>query len=83
METHIIDDFNIKFSPNSNNNKFSNSKWENAVLNLGFSQLIEWPTRVTKTTLSIIDHLYTTHPDLICDVTVPNYCISDHCFQGH
>ena len=40
METHIIGDFNINYSPNNNINKFSNSKWENAVLNLGFSQLV-------------------------------------------
>ena len=78
METHIIGDFNINYSPNNNINKFSNSKWENAVLNLGFSQLVEWPTRVTEKTSSIIDHLYTSRPDLICNVTVPNYCISDH-----
>jgi len=51
---------------------------ENAVLNMGLTQLIKCPTRVTRSTSSIIDHLYTTRPELIAEVNVANYCLSDH-----
>ena len=48
METHLIGDININYLPTNNNKKFTNSKWENAVSNLGLTQLVEYPTRVTK-----------------------------------
>ena len=44
----------------------------------GLQQLIKTPTRVSKTKLSIIDHIYTNKIETILDTNVPNYSISDH-----
>ena len=40
--------------------------------------MISTPTRVTKTSFSIIDHLYSNTPDRITEIFVPCYSISDH-----
>ncbi|CAC5378818.1 unnamed protein product [Mytilus coruscus] len=36
------------------------------------------PTRVTKNSVTLIDHLYSTNPEEITDVNVPAYCPGDH-----
>ena len=36
------------------------------------------PTRVTSTSVTLIDHIYTTFPDYVIDVQVPYYAPSDH-----
>jgi len=46
MNWSAIGDFNIEFtSPNT----FNNTKWANTVLDFGLTQLVQYPTRVTKT----------------------------------
>ena len=40
--------------------------------------IIREPTRVTETTSTIIDHVYTSHPDNIIESFVLPYSISDH-----
>ena len=41
-------------------------------------QIITEPTRVTHSTSTIIDHVYTTKPENIVECFVPHYAISDH-----
>ena len=40
--------------------------------------MIREPTRVTETTSTIIDHVYTSHPDNIIESFVSPYSIGDH-----
>ena len=44
----------------------------------GFTQIIKTATRVTDNTSTLIDHIYTTHPNRIVQSFVPVYGISDH-----
>jgi hypothetical protein len=75
IEMHLLGDFNIDLS---SNNKFKNAKWGQLVLDLGLSQLVNSPTRVTSKSQTIIDHIYTMNPQNISEVIVPNINISDH-----
>ena len=42
------------------------------------SKLISQPARVTETTSTIIDHTYTSNPDVIIECFVSHYAVSDH-----
>jgi hypothetical protein len=46
--------------------------------NCGFQQLINEPTRVTHQSRTILDHIYTTDPQLMFDAKVFNSEMSDH-----
>ena len=52
--------------------------WLQKMDNLHLSQLVSSPTRVTDTSETIIDHVYSNFPDNITSITVPHYSISDH-----
>ena len=52
--------------------------WLQKTENLNMSQLVCSPTRVTETSETIIDHVYSNVPDNIVSVSVPHYSISDH-----
>ena len=65
-------DFNIDMQTNSNR------KWQTLIQLFDLSQLISQPTRVTETSSTIIDHIYTSNPDVIVKSFVSNYAISDH-----
>ena len=56
----------------------SNKKWQHLVDLFDLSQMIREPTRVTETTSTIIDHVYTSHTDNIIESFVSPYSISDH-----
>lgn len=71
-------DFNIDYV------NCSNKKWLHLIQLFDLDQLISSPTRVTQHTSSVIDHLYSSHPEHISDCFVPSYSISDHfpiCFS--
>ena len=73
-EIIILGDFNI----NLLNRKLSNS-WISKVCNpLSLNQLIKEPTRVTPTSSTLIDHIYTNRLDHISFSGVIDYSISDH-----
>ncbi len=76
LEYHTLGDFNFKYLPDKMS--FECKKWSKFVLKYGLTQLINNPTRVTETSSSIIDHVYTNRVDRICDVFVPFLSISDH-----
>ena len=78
LEVIIMGDFNLDLSMNTNR------KWLNSIELFDLSQLISQPTRVTETSSTIIDHVYTSHPDNISESFVSHYSISDHfpvCFS--
>ena len=67
----IRDSLNIDLSK-------SHSAWESTYSLVGLHQLVNKPTRVTSTTDTLIDHIYTNGQDLAHNVSVPNIGISDH-----
>ena len=75
-EFYILGDFNINFL--SDKDVFSNNKWSSFVMANGLQQMVRQPTRITKTSNTIIDHLYTNRPDRIMEMFVSSYSISDH-----
>ena len=67
-----LGDFNIDMLKNV-------SSWKCTMEMLGIKQFVEKPTRVTSTTSTIIDHIYSNCPELISDVSVDeNLSLSDH-----
>ena len=52
--------------------------WESTFSVLGLNQLITQPTRVTCSTNTLIDHIYTNNSNLVHSISVPNIAISDH-----
>ena len=61
-----------------------NKKWQNLIELFDLSQLIKDPTRVTESSSTIIDHVYSSKPENIVESFVSNYSLSDHfpvCFS--
>ena len=56
----------------------SQPAWESTVSLFGLSQLITSPTRVTPTTSTLLDHIYTNDPNMISDTCVSDTSFSDH-----
>ena len=52
--------------------------WLRMITGLNLKQVINFPTRVTSNTKTLIDHVYTNTPENIVETTVPCYSISDH-----
>ena len=67
----VLGDFNI-------NLKHSQPLWKTITCTLGLTQLITQPTRITKTSATLIDHIYTNNPGKIYNIRVDPTCISDH-----
>jgi len=75
-ELYILGDLNMNFQ--SGKDTFKNSRWNSFVISNGLKQLVMEPTRITKKSSTIIDHLYTNRPDCISNVFVSSYSVSDH-----
>ena len=78
LEMIIMGDVNIDFQACSNN------KWLNLVQLFDLTQLVTNPTRITQSSSTLIDHVYTSNPESISECFVPSYSISDHfpvCFS--
>lgn len=73
MEIIMIGDFNIDYLHAN-----IPSCWNEIISHFNFKQLVNMPTRVTEHTASIIDHIYATNENHICDIDVPNIRLSDH-----
>ena len=52
--------------------------WGNFITSLGLTQLVSEPTRVTKDSATLIDHIYTNTEENIQNVSVKKLCLSDH-----
>jgi len=55
-----------------------NTKFRKTFLNKGFSQLLCKPTRVTESSHTLIDHIWTNFPHHISGADVLDIAISDH-----
>ena len=51
------------------------TSWETILTTHGFFQMISEPTRVRATSVTPIDHIYTTNPENFIDIKVPCYAI--------
>jgi len=67
----LLGDFNIDMFK-------SHPSWECTTNMVGLKQLVTEPTRVTETSATLLDHIYTTDKSRIAGVTVPKVGISDH-----
>ena len=59
-------------------NQHKDLEWENFATSLGFSQLVCEPTRVTDTSSTLIDHIYSNFDENITSVHVSKIAVSDH-----
>ena len=71
IEAHFLGDFNINFSMHGDVPNYANKLWGEIILRYDLNQMIKLPTRITKSSSTIIDHLYSTRSDVISDVHVP------------
>ena len=46
------------------------SSWDSTITLLGLTQLVKSPARITQTSATLIDHIYTNNPDIITEVRV-------------
>ena len=72
LEIILMGDFNIDYI------SCTNRKWLNLVQLFDLSQLVSEPTRVTQTSATIIDHVYTTNVENITECFISDFSISDH-----
>ena len=78
LELILMGDFNIDLKSPGNN------KWTNLINLFDFKQMVTEPTRITQTTATLIDHVYTTHPENIGQCLTSSLALSDHfpvCFS--
>ena len=67
----LLGDFNYDLFRQQNS-------WLSVMSMLGLSQLIKDSTRVTKTTQTLIDHIYTNNTEMVINPTIVHSSISDH-----
>ena len=77
-EFFLLGDYNINYICADTRENYNNNKWQNMVTQFGLNQLIRHPTRVTKRSASIIDHIYTTCKNKVESAFVSTLAISDH-----
>ena len=53
--------------------------WNSTVTLFGLQQLITNATRITQTSSTLLDHIYTNNTDKVHNITISNKSISDHC----
>jgi hypothetical protein len=67
----ILGDFNIDLLK-------LQTRWESLICSLGLTQLINAPTRVTPTSETLLDHIYSNNPAQISSASLSDLSISDH-----
>ena len=68
----LLGDFNIDLLK-------SQSSWDSTTSLFGLHQLINCATRITQTSATLLDHIYTNNEQMVSKVQVSDICISDHC----
>ncbi|KAL4238884.1 hypothetical protein ACF0H5_003591 [Mactra antiquata] len=71
-ETIIMGDFNINLLSNTS------ESWKTMNNLFNFTQFVDSPTRITHSSATIIDHVYSNVPCFIQNVNVPLFSLSDH-----
>ena len=72
-EVIVTGDFNIDLLKNTD------ERLSKIFQDAGLEQIVKCPTRVFEGTETLIDPVYTTHPQRITDIKVPVYGLTDHC----
>ena len=72
LEYILMGDFNIDLNPCTNN------IWSILLQMFDLTQLFQEPTRVTQSSASLIDHVYSSHPENISSCFVSKLSTSDH-----
>ena len=72
LELVLMGDINIDFRSCSNN------KWLQMIQLFDLTQMVTDFTRITPSTATIIDHIYTSNPENVVECFVPSYAVSDH-----
>ena len=67
----LLGDFNINMLK-------SHAAWDCTTTLVGLKQLVTSPTRVTSTSATLIDHIYSNNPESVSDVCVGRLSVSDH-----
>lgn len=67
----LIGGFNIDLNK-------SNRAWDSIIVSYKFKQLTYWPTRITHTSTTLIDHIYVFDPVNINQCFVPVSAVSNH-----
>lgn len=70
----LLGDFNIDLL----NPKGTHAAWTTTTSLFGLKQVVKAPTRITSTSSTLIDHIYTTNTEKILNVSVPSFAVSDH-----
>ena len=52
--------------------------WLQLIESTNFTQLVLCPTRITDTSSTLIDHVFTDIPGNIIEINIPTYALSDH-----
>lgn len=72
LEMLLMGDFNIDLKTRTNH------KWRNQTNLFDLTQLVTEPIRITETTATLIDQVYTTHPQNIVQCFTSSISLSDH-----
>jgi hypothetical protein len=75
---YLLGDFNINYVNRNSQEIFNNTKWADITVKFGLEQLVKTPTRISKSSSTIIDHIYTNCSYKIKEVFVSELAISDH-----
>ena len=73
-EVLILGDFNFDLL----SDKSTTKAWLDTMQSYNFTQFIKCPTRISSSSETLIDHLFSNKPNNISAVSVPTYAISDH-----
>ena len=76
MESMIVGDTNCNLLPQTPDRNAEHLKFITETYQ--YIQLIDQPTRITTTTRTLIDHIFTNKPDIITNHGVLHVGISDH-----
>ena len=71
-EILLLGDFNI--DPLNVNH----SNWQNITRSYNLSQCITRPTRITHSSRTLIDHIYSSNPSSLIEICIPCIGVSDH-----
>jgi len=71
LNTFILGDFNIDLL-------IPQPQWSNFINMFGLTQMIKNPTRITNTSSTLLDHIYTNNINAVSKSFVSNICMSDH-----
>lgn len=78
LDYYILGDLNINYIPEQGSESFNNTKWMTTLTKFGLLQLIQHPTRTTKKSSTIIDHIYANNVGYVEEIFVSSLSVSDH-----